>query len=106
MVLPSLSEGISLTLLEAMARGLPVVATRVGGNPEVVDDGVTGHLVPARDAGTLAGAVCALWGDGDRSAEMGRAGRARVERLFDVRRMVADYESLYLQMTRRAGAGV
>ena len=56
-VLPSLTEGISLTLLEAMARGLPTVATRVGGNPEVVVDGVTGFLVPARDPAALATAL-------------------------------------------------
>jgi glycosyltransferase involved in cell wall biosynthesis len=101
LVLPSLSEGISLTLLEAMARGLPVVATRVGGNPEVVEDGVTGRLVPAGDPGELAGALLDVWPASDRTREMGRAGRERVERLFDVRRMVAEYEALYLRLTKR-----
>jgi glycosyltransferase involved in cell wall biosynthesis len=95
-VLSSVSEGISLTLLEAMARGLPVVATRVGGNPEVVADGETGLLVPARDPGELANAVLGLWGQADACARMGLASRQRVERYFDVRRMVAHYEELYL----------
>jgi glycosyltransferase involved in cell wall biosynthesis len=100
-VLPSLSEGISLTLLEAMARGLPVVATRVGGNPEVVEDGVTGRLVPASDPDALAAALLSVWPASDCTREMGRAGRERVERLFDVRRMVAEYETLYLHLTKR-----
>jgi glycosyltransferase involved in cell wall biosynthesis len=102
LALPSLSEGISLTLLEAMARGLPVVAARVGGNPEVVDDGVTGRLVPAGDPDRLAEQLLDVWPVSDRTRAMGRAGRERVERLFDVRRMVAEYEAMYLRLTRRA----
>ena len=103
-VQPSLSEGIPLTVLEAMARGLPVVATRVGGLPEVVVDGETGLLVPAADPPALAQAVLSLWRDPDAAGRMGEAGRKRVERVFDVRRMVADYEALYdVRMTRRNG---
>jgi glycosyltransferase involved in cell wall biosynthesis len=94
-VLSSLSEGVSLTLLEAMASGLPVVATRVGGNPEVVADGQTGRLVPSADPEALAAALLELWRDPDAGRRMGAAGRARVERHFDVTGMVAAYESLY-----------
>jgi glycosyltransferase involved in cell wall biosynthesis len=100
-VLPSLSEGISLTLLEAMARGLPVVATRVGGNPEVVEDGVTGRLVAPADSDELAAALLELGTNTDRARAMGRAGRERVERLFDVRHMVAEYEALYVRLCGR-----
>lgn len=94
-VLPSLTEGISLTLLEAMARGLPVVCTRVGGNPEVVAAGETGLLVAARNPQALAEAMLQVRRDGETGRRMGLAGRRRVEDHFDVRRMVAAYEALY-----------
>ncbi len=100
-VLPSLSEGISLTLLEAMARGLAVVATRVGGNPEVVADGATGLLVPARNPDALADAMLGLLHDSERSRRLGEAGRRRVEQVFDVRRMIADYEALYRELAEK-----
>ncbi len=95
LVLSSLSEGVSLTLLEGMARGLPVVATRVGGNPEVVEEGVTGLLVPPRDPPALANAMLRLWSDADLARRLGAAGRRRVEEHFDVRQMVARYEAMY-----------
>ncbi len=94
-VLPSQTEGISLTLLEAMATGLPVAATRVGGNPEVVADGVTGLLAPPRSPEALAAAILRLRRDPERAAVMGLAGRDRAEAEFDVRTMVKRYESLY-----------
>ena len=94
-VLASVAEGISLTLLEAMARGLAVTATRVGGNPEVVAAGETGLLVPARDASALARTMLSLWGDQEAQQRLGRAGRARVAQFFDIRHMVARYETLY-----------
>jgi len=101
-VLPSRSEGISLTLLEAMACGLPTVATRVGGNPEVVLDEETGLLVPSGDPVALAEALLRIRRDPERGLRMGQAGRRRVERHFEIRRMVADYESLYVEeITRR-----
>jgi glycosyltransferase involved in cell wall biosynthesis len=94
-VLPSLSEGISLTLLEAMGRGLPVVATAVGGNCEVVQPNVAGLLVPAGDPSSLAAAVIRLIQDPATARALGSAGRRRAEMLFDVRHMVTAYESIY-----------
>lgn len=94
-VLPSLTEGLSLTLLEAMARGLPVVATRVGGNAEVVRDGETGILVPPAQPELLCRALAGLLQNPERAAQFGQAARRRVEAHFDVRRMVAEYEALY-----------
>jgi glycosyltransferase involved in cell wall biosynthesis len=95
-VLPSLTEGLSLTLLEAMARGLPVVATCVGGNPEVVSQGETGLLVEPRSPESLADAMVRVVVQPELARQMGIAGRRRVEEFFDVRRMIAEYEALYL----------
>jgi sugar transferase (PEP-CTERM/EpsH1 system associated) len=100
-VLSSLTEGMSLTLLEAMASGLPVVATRVGGNPEVVVDGETGVLVPSGQPEELARALQAVLQDPRRAAQFGLAARKRVESHFDVRRMVAEYEALYARCASR-----
>jgi glycosyltransferase involved in cell wall biosynthesis len=106
-VLPSLTEGVSLTLLEAMARGLPVVATRVGGNPEVVIEGETGILVPAQDPAALARAMLMMQGNGENARNMGRAGRRRAEEHFDIRHMVSQYENQYRAgLARGAGPGI
>ncbi|WP_442511950.1 glycosyltransferase [Novipirellula sp. SH528] len=94
-ILPSITEGISLTLLEAMATGLPVVACHVGGNPEVVVDGQTGILVPPRDPAAIANAMQRLDADAVLSRQFGHEGRARVEAKFCVRKMVHAYETLY-----------
>jgi sugar transferase (PEP-CTERM/EpsH1 system associated) len=100
--LPSLAEGISNTILEAMATGLPIVATAVGGNPELVDDGATGRLVPASDVEAMANALLALWRDRRYAASLGRAARRAVERRFSVERMVAEYGRLYEGLLHRA----
>ena len=90
-VLPSLREGISNTILEAMATGLPVVATRVGGNPELVDEGNTGMLVPNSDAVSMAMAIGSYLENAEKSSAHGKAGRARVESQFTMNSMVAGY---------------
>jgi glycosyltransferase involved in cell wall biosynthesis len=91
----SIHEGVSLTLLEAMAAALPAIATRVGGNPEVVVHGETGLLAPARDAQALADAIRALVRAPLSRQSMGRAGRARVLEHFSVDRMVRRYHESY-----------
>jgi len=94
----SITEGVSLTILEAMAASLPVVATRVGGTPEVVIAGETGLLVPARDAQALAEAMVELAGIPQRARLLGDAGRRRVEARFTLDRMVEQYLSVYRGM--------
>jgi sugar transferase (PEP-CTERM/EpsH1 system associated) len=94
-VLPSLAEGISNTILEAMACGLPVIATRVGGNPELVCEGESGQLVPAGDAEALASALIAYAENSHLAIAAGQAGRAAVERRFSMQAMVGAYRSLY-----------
>ncbi len=94
-VLPSIAEGMSNTLLEAMASGLPTVATRVGGNPELVDDGVTGRLVPCRDAAALHDAMAAYLNDPNLRATHGMASRQRAAECFSLDRMCEHYVALY-----------
>lgn len=94
-VLPSLSEGLSMALLEAMAAGNPVVATRVGGNPEVVVDGDTGFLVDAESPGSIADPVVRLLRGKARAARMGERGRKRVREQFSFRATVEQYQRCY-----------
>jgi len=102
-VLPSRVEGISNTILEAMASGLPVVATRVGGNPELVLEGETGVLVPASDPPTLADALTGYIVDAERRQSHGVAGRRRAEETFSLTRMVSRYSNLYDDLLARNG---
>ena len=100
-VLSSLSEGIAITLLEAMAAALPVVATDVGGNREVVVHNETGLLVPAGNAAGLAAALLSVLGDPVTAKRMGAAGRERVATSFALKTTVDAYESLYLELLQR-----
>jgi glycosyltransferase involved in cell wall biosynthesis len=103
-VLPSLSEGLSNVVIESMAAGVPVVATAVGGNPELVADGKTGILVPPRDAAAIAGAVDRLLRDPRMADRLGAAGRRRAEERFSLNAMVRATESLYVDLVgARAG---
>jgi glycosyltransferase involved in cell wall biosynthesis len=97
-LLPSLTEGTSLALVGAMAAAVPCVASAVGGNPEVVEDGVTGLLVPSGDAGALTAAVAALLVDGARAGALGRAGREAYLARFTFDGMIAAFRDLYREL--------
>lgn len=95
LVLPSLSEGLSIALLEAMRHGIAVVATRVGGNPEIVIEGVTGFLVEAQDPDALANRIIALSQAPSLCSVMGRKGSDCFDQSFNIERTVRRYEQLY-----------
>jgi len=100
-VLPSLGEGVSNTILEAMASGLPVVATDVGANGDLVEHGVTGCLAPAGDSNALARAIVMYFGDPALAKRHGEAGRERAVRKFSLERMVEQYQDLYARLLHR-----
>jgi sugar transferase (PEP-CTERM/EpsH1 system associated) len=102
-VLPSLNEGISNTILEAMACALPVVAARVGGNPELVADGDTGSLYEGASADPLAACMAAYAGDAARRRAHGLAARRRICDGFSLDAMIERYEQLYDELVGRAG---
>jgi glycosyltransferase involved in cell wall biosynthesis len=102
-VLSSQLEGMSNGLLEAMAAGRPVVATAVGGNTEVVVDGDSGLLVPAKDPKALASAILRLLRDPELARRMGEAARLRVQTEFTLERMVQRMEQLYADLLKRRG---
>jgi glycosyltransferase involved in cell wall biosynthesis len=108
LVMSSISEGLSIALVEAAARSVPIVATAVGGNDEVVVDGVTGRLVPPRDPAALAAALAAIALDRATGERLGRGGRARFEERFRLATMVAAYAAVYREAlaasaSRRSG---
>jgi glycosyltransferase involved in cell wall biosynthesis len=103
--MPSIWEGFGLVLLEAMAAGRPIVASRVATIPEVVLDGETGLLVPASDPGALAEAVAQLADDPERARALGEAGRERLREHFSIEKMVGDTELLYRQVLEERGRG-
>lgn len=100
-VLSSLREGCPMVLIEALALGKPVVATRVGGIPEIIEDGVTGLLVPPRDSRALAAAIERLLVDPALAAALAERGRRRVERTFDVTAMAEQTLAVYQTVLER-----
>lgn len=99
LVLPSMNEGFANAALEGMSTGLPVVVSDAGGNPEVVDDGRTGLVVPKGDPDALAAAIVRICSDPDRARRMGEAGRDRVTRIFGVDHLVRRHQELYEDLT-------
>ena len=104
-VMSSLEEGLPIAALEAMASGLPVVATSVGGVPELVEDGRTGWLVPPQDPAALAERLRALLLHPEQRLAMGAAGRARARDCFSIDRMVASISKIYDNVLSPAGKG-
>lgn len=102
-VLASLREGISNTILEAMASGLPVIGTATGGNGELVEDDVTGKLVPPGDSQALAEALREYVADGAKRELHGKCARERACSLFSLSAMVDSYVRLYTAALQRAG---
>ena len=104
--LPSLAEGVSNTILEAMATGLPIVATRVGGNTELIESGLTGTLVPVADSRALAQGVLGYFNDEALARRHGTAARHAAERRYSLARMVQDYGSMYERALLKAGVAL
>jgi sugar transferase (PEP-CTERM/EpsH1 system associated) len=100
-VLPSLNEGLSITLLEAMAAGKAIIATNVGGNPEVIDDAENGILVKPESPSVLAQAMLDLAKDNERRVLLGRAAREKVVKCFSRDQFVAQIQSLYFNQLNR-----
>jgi sugar transferase (PEP-CTERM/EpsH1 system associated) len=94
-VLPSLGEGISNTILEAMATGLPIIATDVGGNPELVEEGVNGRLIPAEDYAALGSSLHKSIREREQLRNMGAASLMKVKAQFDWQKTVEQYLSIY-----------
>lgn len=96
--LPSKNEGMPMSVLEAMARGIPSIATSVGGIPQVIRDGVNGYLMPVDDESKLSGLLCTLMGSKDLRLSIGRAGRSTISGKFNVERNVDAIVQLYKEL--------
>jgi glycosyltransferase involved in cell wall biosynthesis len=96
--LTSISEATSMTILEAMAAERPVVATRTGGNPELVVDGKTGYLLPVGDYEAVSEALVRMLNSPEQASKLGEAGRARFEAMFTFHAMMGAYEDLYKEI--------
>jgi glycosyltransferase involved in cell wall biosynthesis len=103
LVLPSANEGTPVSVIEALAAARPVVATRVGGTPDVVREGVDGFLVELGDVGTIAARLAELAADPELRKQMGEAGRERVHERYAVERLITDTEQLYRSLLAQKG---
>ncbi|HQW21185.1 MAG TPA: TIGR03088 family PEP-CTERM/XrtA system glycosyltransferase [Rhodocyclaceae bacterium] len=103
-VLPSLAEGISNTILEAMASGLPVIATNVGGNADIVTAGSTGEIVPSADPEAMAQQIILFATQPDLAKNMGNTGRSTIEQRFSMEAMVTAYEGVYDKLLQHTSA--
>lgn len=101
-VLPSLSEGMSNAILEYMVCAKPVVATAVGGNPETVEDGVTGILVPPKDSASLQTALEKLIVNKNLREAMGQAGEERIRKIFELNKMIEKYQTTFMKLAEEA----
>jgi len=97
-VLPSLFEGLPLALLEAMAAGIPVLATRVAGSCEVIEDGVNGRLVPPADVPALTEAIAGMLGDAELTRAMAGKGQGTVARRYSIGPVAEAYERIYEEL--------
>lgn len=103
LVVPSLSEGFSNTILEALYMRRPVLATKVGGNPEVIIQGETGILIPPKNSFEMAKKIITLLNDKNLSTKLGENGRKLVSKKFIINKMVAETESFYINLLKRKG---
>ena len=103
-MLPSLEERCSRSLLESLACGKAVIATRVGGTPEIIDDGVNGILVEPMNENQISDAVLRLLSDYELRQEMGMRGRKNVEQYFDIRNNITKMIELYLRLNNQSGS--
>lgn len=96
--LPSKNEGMPMSVLEAMAHGVPTIATPVGGVPQVIEDGVDGFLMPVDDDARLSAIICQLFNDPNLRARVGAAGREKIRREFDIEKNVQRLAELYSEL--------
>ena len=106
LLLPSETESFGLVALEAMASGVPVVASDVGGLPEVVEHGVTGFLAPVGDVDAMAGYCVQILADCDKAAVYGAAARKRAAEKFDYKKIIPMYERIYERLLAGARGGM
>lgn len=100
-ILSSKREGFPMSILEAMAAGLPVIATKVGGIPEVIQDGQNGILVPPQDPVSLANAICRVLDDSEYAGNLGQEARLTIEKNYSLKTITDAYTKLYLSLFKR-----